>query len=114
MGANARVSVAKRDYIRIANDYARKHEGKALTVHHATAKRLHIRRTTLHQHRHSFAVMWIRSGLKGGRDKQWLKNQLGHAPQSTVIDTVYGVYINAARLTEAQAERLQIANGGVK
>jgi hypothetical protein len=49
-------------------------------------------------HRHSYAVMQ----LKRGCDHQWLKNQLGHAPQSTLICTTYGVYIGAQKLTADQ------------
>lgn len=78
----------------------------ALDHHNTTAKRLNLPKSTLHNHRHSYSVMWIRRGLLDRRDKQWLKNQLGHAPQSTQIDTVYGVYINAAKLTIEQEKRL--------
>jgi hypothetical protein len=49
----------------------------------------------------AFAVMHLQRGC----DHQWLKNQLGHAPQSTLIYTTYGVYIKAAKLTEEQAAR---------
>jgi hypothetical protein len=44
--------------------------------------------------------------LKRGCDHQWLKNQLGHAPQSTLIYTTYGVYIGAQKLTADQQARL--------
>jgi len=43
--------------------------------------------------------------LQRGCDHQWLKNQLGHAPQSTLIYTTYGLYIKAAKLTAQQAAR---------
>jgi len=80
-------------------------EKEALEAHHATAERLGLPRTTLHHHRHSFAVMWIRRGAcgglrKDGRDEQWLKNQLGHGPRSNQLRTTYGVYINEARLSQ--------------
>ncbi len=63
----------------------------ALAQHHTTAKALGLPRTVRRHRRHSFAVMH----LKRGRDHQWLKNQLGHAPQSTLIYSVYGTYIGA-------------------
>lgn len=50
--------------------------------------------TTLHQYRHHFAVMHLRRQS----DHQWIKNQLGHAPQSRLIYTTYGVYIGEAKL----------------
>ncbi len=76
-------------------------EEAALVEHHRAAKALGLPRTTLHHHRHSFAVMQLRRG----RDNQWLKNQLGHAPQSTLLYTTYGLYIQAAKLTEQQLAR---------
>lgn len=85
-------------------------EKDALEAHHAAAKALKLKRTTLHNHRHTFAVLWIRRGATGGlrsdrRDTQWLKNQLGHAPQSMQLFTTYGVYINAVKLTAQQQAR---------
>jgi len=73
-------------------------------------RRDHSGPTTLHQYRHAFAVMWILRGACGGlrpdrRDEQWLKNQIGHEPGSNKLRTVYGVYINAAKLTEQQKAR---------
>jgi hypothetical protein len=56
--------------------------------------------TTLHEYRHHFAVMHLRRGS----DHQWIKNQLGHAPQSTLLYTTYGVYVAQAKLT-ANAQR---------
>lgn len=79
----------------------------ALAEHHATAKALGLPRTTLHQHRHSYAVMQLRRGC----DHQWLKNQLGHAPQSTLIYTTYGVYIGATKLTAEQRVRTAAPTG---
>lgn len=64
-------------------------ENAALLQHHAASKALKLRRTVLHTHRHSFAVMHIRRGS----DHQWIKNQLGHAPHSTLLYTTYGVYL---------------------
>jgi integrase len=76
-------------------------EDAALAQHHAAARRLGLPRSTLHQHRHSYAVMQLQRGC----DHQWLKNQLGHAPQSTLLYTTYGLYIGAARLTAQQQAR---------
>ncbi len=76
-------------------------EDAALTAHHGAAKALGLPRTTLHQHRHAFSVMHLRRGC----DHQWLKNQLGHAPQSTLLYTTYGLYIKAAKLTAQQHAR---------
>lgn len=77
-------------------------ESSALQTHQRRCKEFGFPRTTLHQHRHGFAVMH----LKRDCDLQWLKNQLGHAPQSTLAITTYGVYINAKKLTARQAERM--------
>lgn len=74
----------------------------ALAEHHATSKALGLPRTVLHHHRHSFAVMH----LKRACDHQWLKNQLGHAPQSTLIYSVYGTYIGAQKLTAGQRAQM--------
>lgn len=85
-------------------------EKAALEAHHAAAKRLALPFTTLHNHRHAFAVTWIQRGAcgglrKDGRDEQWLKNQLGHKPNSNQLRAVYGVYIGQARL-EARNEAM--------
>ena len=44
--------------------------------------------------------------LKRGCDHQWLKYQLGHAAQSVLIYTTYGVYIGAQKLSADQQARL--------
>lgn len=84
-------------------------QSQALRQHANASSALGLPHTTLHNHRHSYAVMWIKRGVYGfredKRDRQWLKNQLGHAPQSTLIDTRYGVYINAEKMTKAQKSR---------
>lgn len=80
-------------------------ERAALAAHHEAAAALGLRHTWLHHHRHSFAVLWIKRAGGDVARLQWLKNQLGHAPQSTLIHTLYGVFINAARLTDAQRAR---------
>lgn len=79
-----------------------------LDVHHEVAKKLRLRPTTPHHHRHSFALKWLAHALSNvdDRDVPWLKNQLGHAPQSTVLFTTYAVEIKAMRLTTAQEKRL--------
>ncbi len=76
-------------------------ESAALRRHRDAEIALGLKQTTLHQHRNSFAVMH----LMRGSDHQWIKNQLGHAPDSTLLYRTYGVYIKAAKLTEAQRER---------
>lgn len=81
-------------------------EEKALEVHHETAATLELPRTTLHQHRNSYAVMWINRSGGDAERLQWLKNQLGHAPQSMLVFTRYGLQIKAARLTAKQEARL--------
>jgi integrase len=80
--------------------FATVREEYALLEHHAAAGALGLPRTTLHQHRHAFAVMHIRRGT----DHQWIKNQLGHAPHSTLLYTTYGVYIAEAQLKARAAE----------
>jgi integrase len=78
----------------------------ALAEHHAASEALRFKRTVLHHHRHSFAVMWIKRSKGDAERLQWLKNQLGHAPESTLIHSTYGVFIKAARLSAKQAERM--------
>jgi integrase len=80
-------------------------EDAALAAHHGAAKALGLLRTTLHQHRHAFSVMH----LKRGCDHQWLKNQLGHALQSTLLYTTYGLYFKAPKLTAQQHARQIVA-----
>jgi len=83
---------------------------RALITHRTAVTAAKLPPVTLHHWRHAHAVMWIRRGACGGlrtdrRDEQWLKNQLGHEPSSNKLRTTYGVYINAAKLTEQQKER---------
>jgi len=52
-----------------------------------------------HKLRHAFAVHWIQAGLCVGKTPYsvaWLKQQLGHAPNSVLYLTTYGKYIDAA------------------
>jgi len=80
----------------------------ALARHFEASTAQELPRTVLHHHRHSFAVMH----LKRGCDHQWLKNQLGHAPQSTLIYTTYGTYIGAQKLTADQRSQMPARENG--
>lgn len=64
-------------------------EWMALKVHKDTAAALQLKTTTLHQWRHTYAVNWLREGGSPAA----LKRQLGHAPNSTLVERVYGVWI---------------------
>lgn len=82
----------------------------ALEKHYAASDQLDLPRTTLHDHRHSYAVMWIKRGAFTGiiphRSKQWLKTQFGHSPSSLMIDLIYGVFVDgAAKRLIAQGKR---------
>lgn len=75
--------------------------------HQRACRRLRLPITTLHDYRHTYAITWIRRGILGGvmwngvmRSLNWLRKQLGHAPNSTLILTTYGVEID-----QWQAER---------
>lgn len=61
----------------------------ALDVHQEANKAAGLPASTLHDWRHSYAVNW----LKDRGSPQVLKRQLGHAPNSTVVERVYGVWI---------------------
>lgn len=61
----------------------------ALDVHQAASKALGLPASTLHDWRHTYAVNWLKAGGKAAP----LKRQLGHAPNSTVVERVYGVWI---------------------
>jgi integrase len=76
--------------------------GKVRRPHDQATKAMNLPPTTIHMHRHSYGVMHV----KRGSDEQWLKNQFGHAPQSTLMHTIYGLWINAAKLTKSQLERM--------
>lgn len=64
-------------------------EDAAHRAHDRTVKALGLPPVTLHDWRHTYAV----ACLKRGDDHQDIKRQLGHAPQSTLIYSTYGVYI---------------------
>jgi integrase len=55
----------------------------------------------LHDWRHTYAV----NAIRRGDDHQAIKRQLGHAPNSTMLYTTYGAYIEEARRLEDWARR---------
>ncbi len=61
----------------------------ALDVHQAVSTKLKLPASTLHDWRHTYAVNWLRAN----KPVAPLKRQLGHAPNSTVVERVYGVWI---------------------
>jgi integrase len=61
----------------------------AITTHRKALAALEYPDSTLHDWRHTYAVNWIRSG----KPIAPLKRQLGHAPNSTEVERVYGVWI---------------------
>jgi integrase len=61
----------------------------ALDVHHEAARAIGLPKSTLHDWRHTYAV----NALKDGVSPAVVKRQLGHAPNSTVVERVYGVWI---------------------
>lgn len=95
--------------------FVRKNHRSALKMHQKYCVDLGISvdetDSTLHQYRHAFTVMWLNRGVRGGmredkRDLLWLKNQLGHSPQSNLIDTTYGVEDRRYTLMTRIDERL--------
>lgn len=60
----------------------------ALDAQLAACERLGLPRHTLHDWRHTYAV----TALSRGDDPQFVKQQLGHAPNSPLLHTTYGVY----------------------
>lgn len=61
---------------------------KVHKVHDRIVRALRLPPVTLHDWRHTYAV----TALKRDDNHQDIKRQLGHAPQSTLIYTTYGVY----------------------
>ncbi len=61
----------------------------ALNAHRKALVALDYPDSTLHDWRHTYAVLW----LKAGKPIAALKKQLGHAPNSTEVERVYGVWI---------------------
>lgn len=61
----------------------------ALDVHHAACLAVGVQDSRLHDWRHTYAV----NNLQAGMRPQVVKRQLGHAPNSTVVERVYGVWI---------------------
>lgn len=71
-----------------ANLFGVSHDA-ALDVHHSASDALALPSSTLHDWRHTYAVL----SLKDGVAPAVVKKQLGHAPNSTVVERVYGVWI---------------------
>jgi integrase len=61
----------------------------ALKVHREAAESVRLPDSTLHDWRHTYAV----NALKDGTLPAVVKRQLGHAPNSTVVERVYSVWI---------------------
>lgn len=64
-------------------------EWKARRHHNDATKALGLAETTLHDHRHSYAVNALRRGVLPAV----VKRQLGHSPRSTMVERTYGVWI---------------------
>jgi len=60
----------------------------ALKLQRAACEALGLPRHTLHDWRHTYAV----TALARGDDPQFVKRQLGHAPNSPLLHTTYAVY----------------------
>lgn len=73
----------------------------ALDVHHAAVKALRLEYTTLHNWRHTYTI----NNLQAGMRPQVAKRQLGHAPNSTMVERVYGVWIVDERDYEMRATK---------
>lgn len=66
-----------------------------------------------HKLRHAFAVYWIKAGLCAGKTPYsvaWLKQQLGHAPNSVLYLTTYGKYIDSAANEAMVAAAIEAEN----
>lgn len=63
-------------------------ENVAHKAHDRTVKAIGLPPVTLHDWRHTYAV----ESLRRGDDHAQIRRQLGHAPQSTLLYTSYGVY----------------------
>lgn len=61
----------------------------ALDHHHKAVKAAHLKPSKLHDWRHTYAVNNLRDGVL----PQVVKHQLGHAPNSTMVERIYGVWI---------------------
>jgi integrase len=84
---------AIRQHLETLGPNARAFEGitewGALRIHKKASEELRLPETTLHDWRHSYAVNNLRDGMR----PQVVKRQLGHAPNSTLLERVYGVWI---------------------
>ncbi len=61
----------------------------ALNQHHEAGEALGLPYSTLHDWRHTYAVNCLKDGMAPAA----VKKQLGHAPNSKEVETIYGVYI---------------------
>jgi integrase len=75
----------------------------AIYRHQSACKRQGLPKTSLHDWRHTYAV----AALKRGEEPRYVKQNLGHSPRSTLLETVYGVWIPDEREREEAAERGQ-------
>ena len=67
-------------------------ETATLAAHLVARDSLGLPPHRLHDWRHTYAV----SAIKCGEDHQAVKRQLGHAPDSTMLYTTYGAYLEDA------------------
>lgn len=75
-------------------------EKEALAAHHAAVAAVQAPPSTLHDWRHSYAI-W---NLSAGVPPAYVRPQLGHAPNSTVLERVYAAWIPTP-LQRAQAAK---------
>lgn len=91
-----------------------------LDRHQAACTAMGLPETTLHAYRHTFATAWIDRGILMGvrmpdgsvRDLNWLRDQLGHARNSMLIITTYGVRLRQYEKTHAADRRLSFTATG--
>lgn len=75
---------------------------QALDHHQAAVTALQLETSTLHDWRHTYAVNNLRRGMR----PQVVKRQLGHAPNSTMVERIYGVWIVEERDYEMPSARV--------
>jgi integrase len=75
---------------------------EALAAHHEAVVIVGADPSRLHDWRHTFAVRERRRGT----DMQIIKHQLGHAPNSTLAERVYGAYTPDNRDYDEHAARI--------
>jgi len=62
---------------------------RALAAHKAACEAAGVTISTLHDWRHTYAIQALRDGLP----PQTVKRQLGHSPNSTMLERVYGAWL---------------------